>query len=76
MAAILTAARSQLPNGLAANSVQTYLDGIAAYIYGYPLLSIAITELVSTNVVCQSTDGQSATQSALPGDGVACGIAV
>jgi hypothetical protein len=50
MAAILTAARSQLPNGLAPNSVQTYLDGIGAYIYGYPLLSIAMTERVSTNV--------------------------
>ncbi len=50
MAGILTAARSQLPNGLAPNSVQSYLDGIAAYIYGYPLVSIAITERVSTNV--------------------------
>jgi hypothetical protein len=47
---ILTAARSQLPSGLEPTNVQTYLDGIAAYIYGYPLVCIALTERVSTSV--------------------------
>lgn len=47
---ILTAARSQLPSGLEPTNVQTYLDGIAVYIYGYPLVCIALTERVSTNV--------------------------
>ncbi len=50
MPGILAAARSQLPNELEEGSVQTYLDGIAAYIYGYSLLAIAMTERVSTNV--------------------------
>ncbi len=50
IAGILATARSQLPNDLAAGSIQTYLDGIAAYIYGYSLMAIAMTERVSTNV--------------------------
>jgi hypothetical protein len=50
VAQILSAAQSQLPSGLDPKSVQTYLDGVAAYIYGYPLLAIAMTERVSTNV--------------------------
>lgn len=54
MAGILATARSQLPNDLDAGSVQAYLDGIAAYIYGYPLLAIALTERVSTNVASAS----------------------
>ncbi len=50
LAGVLATARSQLPNDLDSGSVQTYLDGIAAYIYGYSLLAIAMTERVSTNV--------------------------
>ena len=41
---------SDPPPDLDPSSVQTYLDGIAAYIYGYSLLSIAMTERVATNV--------------------------
>ncbi|MBV8831446.1 MAG: DUF1254 domain-containing protein [Acidobacteriaceae bacterium] len=55
IAGILATARSQLPSELDSGSVQTYLDGIVAYIYGYSLLAIAMTERVSTNV---STAGQ------------------
>ena len=47
---ILATARRQLPSSLDAGSFQTYLDGVAAYIYGYSLLAIAMTERVSTNV--------------------------
>jgi hypothetical protein len=50
LAGLLATARNQLPNDLEAGSVQAYLDGIAAYIYGYSLLAIAMTERVSTNV--------------------------
>jgi hypothetical protein len=51
LAGILATARSQLPNDLDTGSVQTYLDGIAAYIYGYSLMAIAMTERFSTNVM-------------------------
>lgn len=54
LAGLLATARSQLPADLAAGSVQTYLDGIVAYIYGYSLLAIAMTERVSTNVASAS----------------------
>ncbi|MBV9483663.1 MAG: DUF1254 domain-containing protein, partial [Acidobacteria bacterium] len=47
---LLSTARRQLPSSLEAGSFQTYLDGVAAYIYGYSLMAIALTERVSTNV--------------------------
>jgi hypothetical protein len=50
LAEILAAERNQLPSDLDPSSVQTYLDGIAAYIYGYSLLAIAMTERVSTDI--------------------------
>jgi len=50
LAGVVAAARSQIPSELDSGSLQTYLDGVAAYIYGYPLIAIAMTERVSTNV--------------------------
>ncbi|MBV9939550.1 MAG: DUF1254 domain-containing protein [Acidobacteriaceae bacterium] len=50
LAEVLTSARNQLPNDLDSSSIQTYLDGVAAYIYGYSLLAVALTERVSTNI--------------------------
>ncbi|MBV9266550.1 MAG: DUF1254 domain-containing protein [Acidobacteriaceae bacterium] len=47
---VLDIAASQLPADLEPSTAQTYLDGIAAYIYGYPLVAIAMTERVATNV--------------------------
>ena len=74
---ILTAARSQLPSGLEPTNVQTYLDGIAVYIYGYPLVCIALTERVSTNVEFANQQlGRAPLNSALSGDGLAGGIAI
>jgi hypothetical protein len=50
LAGILSAAQDQLPGNLDPKDVQIYLDGVASYIYGYPLVAIAMTERVSTNV--------------------------
>ncbi len=50
MASVLAAAENQLPRDLDPGSVRIYLDGVAAYIYGYSLISIGTTESVATDV--------------------------
>src|ERR1700757_2353819 len=42
--------KSKAPENLDAAGVQTFLDGVTDYIYGYSLLAIAMTERVATTV--------------------------
>lgn len=42
--------RSKAPSNLDAGGVQTFLDGVTDYIYGYSLMAIAMTERVATTV--------------------------
>ena len=42
--------KSKAPEHLDETGVQTFLDGVTDYIYGYSLLSIAMTERVATTV--------------------------
>ena len=42
--------KSKAPENLDEAGVQTFLDGVTDYIYGYSLLAIAMTERVATTV--------------------------
>ncbi len=42
--------KSKAPENLDEAGLQTFLDGVTDYIYGYSLLSIAMTERVATTV--------------------------
>jgi hypothetical protein len=42
--------KSKAPENLEAAGVQTFVDGVTDYIYGYSLLAIAMTERVATTV--------------------------
>lgn len=48
--ALVDQASKRLPADLDQSSIQTYIDGVAAYIYGYSLVAIATTERLATNV--------------------------
>ena len=44
------AAKVRAPGNLDATSLGVFRDAVAAYIYGYPLVAIAMTERVSTTI--------------------------
>ncbi len=46
----LSLAESKAPGDLDPKGVQTFIDGVTDYIYGYSLLAIAMTERVATTV--------------------------
>ena len=50
--------KSKAPANLDAAGIQTFVDGVTDYIYGYSLLAIAMTERVATTIADTNTLGR------------------